>query len=309
MNSINKKVKKSLLFLLLFIVGCTILITPALKLYLNIEGTLLVRNYSAKSGNYSLNIVSSLPWGWESTMLRISPKKINIGAYNWSNEQKKILFICGDDWEKICEINKYGLNYKELYGLDELRLEKQNWNILTISPNGKYLTLFYIGSDDSYKKGIYFFDLMKMEMLEKNIPGDYFTEVVWSQDETKLVYGNIDDNLFIVDISTMNIQFVGKGYSSAWTLDGKKLAYAQPHKIDIINQSGESLETIALDKICVSRNGITWDPSGTKILLISSCSENDPNFGFFIFDIENKELQKLHWVKWLAPISQPGWVP
>jgi len=244
-------------------------------------------------------------------MERITPEKLDAGSYDWSSDGEWLFFNCEqpEEWGGICRIDKAGENLEVLLTEEDFGNPIWFFGSMSVSPDGDKLvfgsTLYEY---DPPKASIYIFNIDSKTIEKSRLFDSDFGSVSWSPDGNKLVLTIDPFDIYLLDIETMEMEFLTYGWFPTWSPDGIKISYTQDillNTISIVDRKEEIV--VNQEGICPGWDGHTWTPDGKFIVFISVCGESEPENGLYIVNVETGKVYELYTKDVL--INEPQWIP
>jgi Tol biopolymer transport system component len=244
-------------------------------------------------------------------MERITPEKLDAGSYDWSSDGEWLFFMCeqSEEWEGICRIDKEGEDFEVLLTEKEFGNPIGFFGNLSISPDRSKLVFGSILHEyDPPKAGIFIFYIKSKTIENIQLLDTGIGSVSWSPDGDKLVLKIDPFDIYLLDIETMEMEFLTYGWFPTWSPDGSKISYTQDILLNTISIVDRK-EEIVVDQegICPGWDGHTWTPDGKFIVFISRCGESEPENGLYIVNVETGKVYELYTKDVL--INDPQWIP
>ena len=283
----------------------------------SIEGNISVSAYTLETGTAGIFLFDPNTRSTED-LQRITPEEIDAGNYAWSRDGKQIVFNCQKEnaWTGICRVDRDGGNIEILISDSEFGKHMSIFNPMALSPNGESIIFAIYSSTDLYTDDLYHFNI-KTGILQILLQLDSeIHRISWSPDETTVALTLYQYEIHLLDINSLELEYLTKGSNGVWSPEGEYLALSWQDSFLYLYtvEDGRKVVTFDNEGICMLSDTLTLSPDGGHILFISACGEMDKNYGLYIGNLDTGKVNRLDKLNRNPdpnpePIDSPAWIP
>lgn len=285
--------------------------------YPSIRGKISVGGYSLETGTAGIYLFDHNARSTEN-MHRITPEEIDAGNYAWTPDGKSLIFNCHkkDLWVGMCIIDRSGENFEILVTDNGLGNYSFIYNPMALSPNGEAVVFAKLVHWDPVRSELYRMDI-ETRKIQTLLQIDTEIHVIsWSPDGKNLALTLYQFEDHLLDLETLDLEFMANVYHGVWSTDGRYLAlsFKNPHYYLYSVEDGHIDVTFDHKGICMHSDGLAMSPDGGNILFISLCGESDRNYGLYIVNVDSGKVKRLDKLNRGFPVNpesiqRPAWVP
>lgn len=299
------------------VIICSMFVLAACSQDPSFEGKITVRGYSMETETAGIYLFDPYAHLTES-MHRITPEDIYVGNYAWSRDGKQLVFNCEKEnaWTGICRVDRDGENIEILISDSEFGKHMSIFNPMALSPNGESIIFAIYSSTDLYTDDLYHFNI-KTGNLQLLLQLDSeIHQISWSPDESTVALTLYQYEIHVLDLTTLDLDFLTDGYYGVWSSEGEYLALSWQVSSTYLYavEDGHKVVTFNDQDICMESESMALSPDGVYMLFTSVCGESDKNHGLYIGNMVTrkvKRLDKLNRTPSVVPesVDSPAWIP